>query len=360
MRIAQLIDSLEIGGAERMAVSYANALVKHQGFGALITTRKEGALKNAVDASVDYTFLDKKKTVDFAALFRLKSFCKSHRIEWLQAHSSSYFTAVLLKFIYPSIKIVWHDHNGLSENIRSEKGMKLKVLQFASYFFTGIIAVNSKLLDWASDVLHCDKAIFLQNFISDEKPILETQLLGSKGKRILCLANLRPQKDHYNLIRVAKILKESHPDWTFHLVGKDFEDQYSREIHQLVTDNQLENQVYIYGSKSDSSGIIAACDICILTSMSEGLPVSVLEYGNAQKPVVVTAVGQLPQVITNEKSGIIVPVGDSEAFSSALKSLIENDSFRNELALELKKNIDATYSEKVVISKYLNWLESLS
>ena len=60
MRILQLIDSLEAGGAERMALNYANALVDTLGFSALVATRKEGALLEQIDSKVTYSRYAKK------------------------------------------------------------------------------------------------------------------------------------------------------------------------------------------------------------------------------------------------------------------------------------------------------------
>ncbi|MEO5778145.1 MAG: glycosyltransferase, partial [Flavobacterium sp.] len=121
MRIVQIIDSLEIGGAEKMAINYANALSVQNEFSGLVATRAEGKLKKQLSNSVSYLFLKKKSTIDFGAFFRLKKYCKENKVEFLQPHSSSYFTALLIKFIYPKVKIIWHDHNGLSEFISSEK-----------------------------------------------------------------------------------------------------------------------------------------------------------------------------------------------------------------------------------------------
>lgn len=61
MRIVQIIDSLEVGGAERMAVNYANALSGKISFSGLVVTRKEGDLRSKIDKKVDYLFLNKKK-----------------------------------------------------------------------------------------------------------------------------------------------------------------------------------------------------------------------------------------------------------------------------------------------------------
>ena len=57
MRIVQLIDSLDAGGAERMAVNYANALQSKIEFSGLVTTRKEGGLKEQINPKVSYLFL---------------------------------------------------------------------------------------------------------------------------------------------------------------------------------------------------------------------------------------------------------------------------------------------------------------
>lgn len=61
MRIVQIIDSLETGGAERMAVNYANALSEKIEFSGLIASRKEGLLLNQIDKNVSYLFLKKRK-----------------------------------------------------------------------------------------------------------------------------------------------------------------------------------------------------------------------------------------------------------------------------------------------------------
>ena len=99
MRIIQIIDSLEAGGAERMAVSYANALAEKIEFSGLVATRKEGPLLNQIDQNASYLFLNKKGTMDFAAIFRLRKYVKKNKIAIVHAHATSFFTAVLLKLI---------------------------------------------------------------------------------------------------------------------------------------------------------------------------------------------------------------------------------------------------------------------
>src|SRR5690554_4972788 len=110
MRILQLIDSLDAGGAERMAVSYANALSEIIPYSALVTTRKEGALRAQLSDKVGYLLLNRKGKIGIRAVLKLRKFVKQHKIDVVHAHSTSLFIATMVKVIYPKVKVIWHDH----------------------------------------------------------------------------------------------------------------------------------------------------------------------------------------------------------------------------------------------------------
>jgi glycosyltransferase involved in cell wall biosynthesis len=356
MRIVQLIDSLETGGAERMAVNYANALSDTIDFSGIVVTRKEGSLVSELNDKVSYCFLNKKKTVDVVALRKLYDFLKANKVTVLHAHSTSFFTAVLVKLVLPKLQLIWHDHYGKSEFLHERKSL---ILQISSYFFNGIISVNQHLKKWAESQLNCKKVIYFPNFTPQQssQAKTETVLLGTAGKRILCLANLRAQKDHFLVLKVAQKMSVSHPDWTFHLVGKDFEDAYSASIQTSIAQMKLEHNVFLYGSRNDSSAIIQQSAIGILTSNSEGLPVSLLEYGMHQLPVVVTAVGEIPTVIQHHQNGFLVQAGDENEFYKALTQLIDNPNLMNTFGSALYQTIQKNYSERAIINHYIEWIE---
>lgn len=357
MRILQVIDSLEAGGAERMAVNYANALSKRIDFSGLATTRAEGSLKSQVEAGVDYLFLKKKYTLDFKAALRLNRYCREHKVEYIHAHSTSYFIAIMVKCINPKLHILWHDHNGNSEFLEVREAVPLNI---ASIFFKGIIVVNNQLKAWALRELHCRNVYYIANFTNREaNENQHTVLKGKPGKKILSLANLREQKDHFLLLDVASALKKSHPDWTFHLVGKDFEDDYSQRIKAAIAEKGLEDTVFIYGSRTDTGYIISQCDIAILTSKSEGLPVALLEYGLYSKPVVVTNVGEIPLIVKDGKNGFIVPSGDAEKFAEALKKLVDDSGLRISSGHAIHQTIMDDHSENAAMKQYLNWIKKL-
>ena len=355
MRIVQIIDSLEIGGAERMALNYANELCNKISFSGLIATRKEGNLKLQLDSRVNYLFLKKKRTIDLSAVLRLRAYCKAHDVQFLHTHSSSYVSGLLVKLIYPKIRIIWHDHNGLSEFLSSRKVISLKI---ASFFFKGIIVVNYQLKNWAENKLYCKDVIYIPNFTSyATSSTSESCLKGEQGKRILCLANLRWQKNHFMLIKVAERLSLSHPSWSFHLVGKDFKDEYSKKLGEIIVVKNLTRSVFLYGSKNDAFNIINQSDIAVLTSESEGLPVVLLEFGINKKPVVMTNVGEIPMIIKDKNNGILVPSNDDKQFYDALVALIDNPNLREQIGNALHSTIIKNHSADAIINKYLSWVK---
>lgn len=354
MRIIQIIDSLEAGGAERMAVNYANTLVNKVEFSGLVATRKEGSLLHQINTNVSYLFLGKKRQLDLRALFRLRSFVHKNKVTHIHAHSTSFFLAFLLKILYPSVKLVWHYHYGNNEILSKKRVIFFRIVM---PFFTGVIAVNQKLKLWIVNNLKSKNVIYLPNFPCESKSVMGKTVLQGDGKRIVSLANLREDKNHFLLIEVAEKLMKSHPNWTFHLIGKDFEDEYSRKITKRIKEYGLENNVLFYGSRQDIENILSQASIAIITSQSEGLPVALLEYGWCKKAVVVTNVGEIPMIIQNQKNGLIVDSNKPDLFYHSLMGLIENESLRSDLGKALYDTIQADYTAESVIEKYLNWLQ---
>lgn len=357
MRIVQIIDSLDIGGAERMALNYANVLSEKIEFSGLIASRKEGLLLSQIDEKVTYLFLNKKKIIDFKATLILRKYLKSNKVNVIHAHSSSFFIAVLVKLILPKIKIIWHDHYGISQDLKSRRNV---VLKLSSLFFKGSIAVNSALRDWAESYLYCKNVIYFSNFVDERTSSNEkVSLNGEEGKRIVCVANLRPQKNHELLIKAANIIRNEYPDWTFHLFGKDFLDDHSKKLKKLVTDLELDKNIFFYGTVNNVASVLKQCNIAVLSSISEGLPLAILEYGLYKLPVVATNVGEISTMINSEKEGLIVESNDIEQFLQSIQKLIRNEKLRIEMGLELNKIVSLNYSQKTIARDYISWLNYL-
>ena len=357
MRVLQLIDSLEVGGAERVAVNYANGLLNHIDGSYLCTTRAEGLLKHSLKKEVGYLYLKRTKTVDFKAIRTLSKFINTNGITIIHAHASSYFLATLIKVLNPKLKLIWHDHYGKSDFLDERpKG----VLKFCSRFFNHIFCVNSKLKTWAENELNASSVSFLFNFAVSEDVVQTTVLKGKKGKRMVCLANLRPQKDHLNLLKAFKRVTRVYPDWSLHLIGKDFKDDYAQRIFQCIEKENLEHQVYSYGSCTDISAILKQSDIGVLASKSEGLPLALLEYGLASLPVVSTDVGDCKKIIENENLGYLILSENVDVLHEALLCLMKkSNEEKRSMGDALNKHIELHFSQKKTITKVLTLYRSI-
>ncbi|MCG9793877.1 glycosyltransferase family 4 protein [Flavobacterium algicola] len=357
MRIIQLIDSLETGGAERMAVNYANALAHKISFSGLVATRKEGPLLQHLDAKTSYVFLNKQSATDPKAIWNLRRFVIDNKVDLIQVHSTSIVTGFLLKLVCPSIKLIWHDHYGDSDFLA---GRKKQLFRMMLPFFDGVVAVNQQLKKWAKDELHFANSIYIPNFpAAEEKVTNPLPLKGVLGKRIVCLANLRVQKNHFLLLDIALKLKISHRDWTFHLIGKDFDDAYSKKMKDKIKEVGLEQHVFVYGSQNAIPQLLKQATIGILTSASEGLPVALLEYGWSALPVVATAVGQIPSIITQGENGFVVPHQEATSFHCYLVALITDESLQKELGQKLYETVQQHYSEESALQVYLPWIQKI-
>lgn len=349
MKVLQIIDSLDAGGAERMAVQIANELQAAGHDSHLCATRKEGLLKSTLQDTVGYIFINKKGRLGIKAMTKLKTYIVKNEIEIIHAHSTSFFTATIIKWWLPYLKLVWHDHYGNAEEVAHRNA---KVLKKCSNFFNGIISVNAILKIWAQEQLKSQPVVYLRNFVSMQKDQqLDAALPGLEGKRMVHLANLRPQKDHFTLIKAFKSIQEKYPDWSLLLVGMDFKDDYSKDLKIAVQDENLSDQVHLLGSRKDTTAILKNSNIAVLSSKSEGLPVSLLEYGMAGLPVVATGVGACKEVLSTH--GIIVPPQNSQALADAVIDFIGNPNRANEMGISFQEHVMTTFGA----GSYMNKLE---
>ncbi len=349
MRILQLIDTLEAGGAERMAVNIANGLAQKEHASYLCATRRGGLLEGDLQLIEDYLILDKKGKFDIRSFLFFFKWLKKNQIELIHAHSTSIYLAILAKIRYRHLKIVWHDHYGLSDSLDKRPHRPLKI---CARYIDATIAVNEKLKSWAKEVLNLRKVHFLPNFARlspSTKPV--TQLFGEEGKRVVCLANLRPQKNHLILINEFEKCHAQHPEWTLHLVGQSFQDEYAQQIEDRIKAVHLENSVFLYGSCPDVKNVLHQATIGVLVSISEGLPIALLEYADAQLPVIVTDVGQCASVVGDR--GVVIKSAHN-LFSNALKQLyLHSQEEREAMGSRFRESVQQNYSEQAFFKKLL-------
>ena len=135
---------------------------------------------------------------------------------------------------------------------------------------------------WSKINLNCKRVTYLPNFVQlQENTRQELNLKGEDDKRIVCVANLRPPKNHIFLLKSFAKTNLAKTGWSLHLIGAVYEDEYFAEIQKYIELNNLKNSVFILGMQTNINSQLKHYDIGVLSSKDEGLPMVILEYGLA-------------------------------------------------------------------------------
>src|SRR5262249_31718843 len=143
---------------------------------------------------------------------------RREKIKVLHAHSSSLLVANMVSLAVPSLHLVWHDHFG---RFTMEKRPEW-LFRLLPPRVSGVFAGSAPPARWSKVRLRVapDRVWYVPNFAceANNQHILD-DLPGSRGRRIVCVANLRPEKDHITLIRAMKRVVDVFPDAHLLVVG---------------------------------------------------------------------------------------------------------------------------------------------
>jgi glycosyltransferase involved in cell wall biosynthesis len=183
----------------------------------------------------------------------------------------------------------------------------------------------------------------------DRRAVRRSLGAGDDDFIVLQVARLDPIKDHKTAIRAFQRAVQVDPRIRLMIVGDGME---RAAIEREIDDCSLEKSVLLLGPRNDVPKLLAAADAFLLTSVSEGIPVTVIEAMAVGVPVVATAVGGMPELITDRVSGLLVPAGDVIGIADALIEISRDEELRNSLALRAKKEAENNFSEDRMIASY--------
>ncbi len=173
--------------------------------------------------------------------------------------------------------------------------------------------------------------------------------IGPKDLVVVHVANIRPVKGHKYLIAAMQEVVKKHPNLKLLLIGDDTQDG---EMQELVAQKNLEQHILFLGKRQDARMLVDLADICVLPSLSEGMSNAILEYMAAGKPVIASAVGGNPELITPEVNGLLVPAKDSSALAAALQKLIESPESRARMGQSGLAKVQSEFTMATMIHKY--------
>jgi glycosyltransferase involved in cell wall biosynthesis len=358
IKVMQLTDTLDAGGAERVAVNFANLLPRDRFESSLCTTRSDGALASLVKPDVGRVSLGRKTRFDLPPLRRLADFVSTERIEILHAHGASLLVALTAAFRPPYPALVWHLHH-----VHQPEEYSPWVYRVIGTRPAAVVAVSQQVADWSRRQLWVSarRLVYMPNFSLPEaiEPRAVPDLPGARGRRIACVANVRPPKDQRTLIEAFARVLRSAPEAHLLLIGGG-DAGYRATVRAAIARHGLESSVSMLGERSDVQAILAACDIAVLSSASEGFPLALVEYGQAGLPVVATRVGQCADVLDHGDAGLLVDPGNPHQLAAALLSLWHSPAQRRLLGQKLRRRVQQRYNAEPVLQQLCSLYERVA
>lgn len=122
-------------------------------------------------------------------------------------------------------------------------------------------------------------------------------------------------------------------------------------LEQRVAERGMTDRVIFAGERGDVPAILEAADIFALSSVSEGMPISILEAMAARLPVVATSVGGVPELVAAEETGLLVPARDADAFAAALEKLVAAPALRRGFGAAGRDRLDRCFSPSAMVER---------
>lgn len=255
-------------------------------------------------------------------------------------------------------KVIFHMHAGEFDHYYQKSNRKEWI--FMSIQKCDKIIVLSKY--WKNYYIKLgikpEKLVILNNIVS--MPELTKVNKQKDGKlHTLFLGWLSEKKGVFDLIDVVKEHhKELKGKFYLKLGGRDNEDL----IRNIIQENHLEDVLslegWVFGEKKEK--LLEWCDVFILPSYYEALPISILEAMSYAEPIISTPVGGIPEIIANGKNGFLNQPGDKEALWKSIKFFIDNPDKIMDFGTQSLKNV-GPYTPHTVLSELRNiYLELLN
>ena len=182
---------------------------------------------------------------------------------------------------------------------------------------------------------------------------LRFALTGSTGRpMILTAARLAGQKGLCYLLEAAALV----PEAMFVLAGEGPE---RANLEAQAAKLGLNQRVLFLGYRQDIADLLACCDLFVLPSLFEGLPLSILEAMAANKPVVASGVGGNSEAIVHGETGLLVPPADPAALALAIQTVLSNPDLARRLAAAGKARVHEHFSTEAIVKQVVDIYEEI-
>ena len=359
-KVMLLIKGLGAGGAEKL-LSTSIPFLDRESYDyevAYLLPHKNDLVHEFEQAGIPVFCLGVGKPYDLRCILRLRKLLKQRQVDLIHIHLPYAGIIGRIAARLANVKAtVYTEHN-----LTTGYNPITRLLDHLTYRFDyATITVSDSVRD---SVLHTrmpkpSNLITVLNGVDIEQVNLtdQTEIAAIKGSLgipdgdlvVGNIAHIRPGKGQQYLVQAAKMVIDRCPNTTFLIVGREKITGARQELEAQATGLGIREKIIFTGFRTDALKLMAACDLFVLSSLFEGLLVALLEAMAQGKPPVVTAVGGVPEVVTNGVDGFLVEPKDHEALAQRLITLLEDADLRREMAIKATKKIEERFSLRSMI-----------
>ena len=337
--VCHIIHSLGVGGAEALVEQMVRRL--SDDFRCVVAVLDDvgeiGERLRADGFVVEH--LRRGSGIDVKCAARLRSFTKQQGVELLHAHQCTpFFQAMLSRSLTGRMPVLLTEHGRHFPDRPSRKSRLANrlLLRRQDRLIACGRSVQQALIH--NEGLPANRVEVIYNGVDltdlatsapDVRQRIRRQFsFGDDDFVAVQVARLHALKDHMTALQAIHIARSSVPCIRLLLVGAGEErDAIERRVFELG----LANHVRLAGSRSDVADVLAGCDAFLMSSISEGIPLTIIEAMAAGLPVVATAVGGIPEMIADEHTGFLAGSGDAAGLARGLIRLHENPELRQRM-----------------------------
>ncbi|HEV7122383.1 MAG TPA: TIGR03088 family PEP-CTERM/XrtA system glycosyltransferase [Rhodanobacter sp.] len=366
--IVHVLYRLDTGGMEHIIVSlinatrdrYRHAVIALAGFGVL---RSE--IENAVTTCLS---LEKKPGKDWPCYFRFWRALRTLKPDLVQTYNIGTLDLAPVVRLAGVRCLVHAEHGRDAADPQGENPRYLGLRRWLAPLIDRYVAVSPDLQNWLTDRarIRPSKVRYIENGVDvaafDLPRVAPRQRLANfapPGTVLIGnIARLDKVKDQVGLVAAFKLLRENagRADCRLVIAGEGPQrDELERQIVQLG----LMQTVRLLGNRDDVAELLAECDVFVLSSIAEGMPVTLLEAMAAKLPVVATDVGGVAAVVEAGISGTLVPAGDPPALASALSTYAEDETLRRRHGDAGYARVATQFSLKAMVTAYVTLYDDL-
>lgn len=351
--ICELVHTLNVGGAEILAREYALRSASNYRF-VFACLDECGAIGDQLkDLGYPVAVLGRRPGFDLLCIRRLASFCRNQRVRLIHAHQyGPFFYAELASRIARRIPVLFTEHGRDFPDYRRPKRVlanrvllrgRDRVVAVGQYVRDALVQ-NEGLPPQRVEVVYngidCDA--YGEGKLGHRVEIRAGWGLDDSHLAIVQVARLNRLKDHATALRAMKLLSADVPLVRLVLVG-DGEERAALEA--LTAELGLRDRVIFVGMRKNVAELLGAADLFLLSSISEGIPLTLLEAMAAGLPCAATRVGGIPEVIVDGQTGLLAAPSDPRDLADKLRTMLSDASLRGRIgaagAARVRERFDA-------------------